>query len=306
MKILQYTPDLLTPTTQFYNRLTANVPHCYTVKEKELAFALNGVTDQTDNVHGDLDSEMVLVAMQNGVVQAFVHVGYYQNGDDGDNIGVICFVGYERGMRNAGQTVLEKAETYLKTYNVSRIIAFSKIYRYRFYHFEYAHLSDRLDHVQALLGLNGYQRCNGQFFLDWENFTVLPTPPSLLVTLTVDWKQGRGKLPNCNITAHRDSEEVGVCWSVSGGEYSTHPDAQNWVYTDWIGVEDAFQGQGLGKFLLQYSLQEMHKVGYRHASLSTSWDNNLALLFYSNCGYKVVDWTYAFEKVLSETHTHKQ
>ena len=299
MAIIQYTPDILTPVTQFYNRLTADVPHCYPVKEEEFALAISHVTDQTNNNDYGLKSETAYGAVQNGGVQAFVHVGLRQKGDnEKENVGIIRFLGYERGARSVGQAVLEKAESYLNTYNVSQIFACSKHYRYRFYHFEYAHLSDALDQVQALLSVNGYLRCSGQVFFDWENFAVIPTPSSLPVTLSVDWKEGRGKLPNCNITAHKDNKEIGVCWSVSCGQFSTHPDVQDWVYTDWLGVEDDYQGQGLGKYLLQYSLQEMHKVGYRHASLSTSWDNNLALLFYSNFGYKVVDWTYAYEKDL--------
>lgn len=301
MEILKYTSDMLPALTQFYNRLTTDVPYCYPVKEEELAVVVSVATGKTDRTDDDLEAETAFVAMQNGELQAFIHVGFYQDENENnekENTGVIRFFGYERGARQVGQASLEKAETYLKTYNVSRIIAFSKIYRYRFYHFEYAHLSNALDHVQALLGLNGYQRCNGQVFLDWENFTVEPTPSGLSVTLSVDWKEGRGELPNCNITAHKDGEEVGVCWNVSCGEFSSHAEVQDWVYTDWLGVEDDYQGQGLGKYLLQYSLQEMQKVGYKHASLSTDWNNNLALLFYSNCGYKVVDWTYAYKKVL--------
>ena len=36
MEIVRYTADLQTPVTQFYNRVTANVPHCYPVKEEEI------------------------------------------------------------------------------------------------------------------------------------------------------------------------------------------------------------------------------------------------------------------------------
>ena len=98
-------------------------------------------------------------------------------------------------------------------------------------------------------------------------------------------------------------KRVGECWSVSGGEFSSHPEAQNWLHTTWLGIEDEFQGQGLGRYLLQYELQEMHKVGYRHAAISTAWDNHRAFLFYSNCGYRTVDWTYGFVKDLSEAST---
>ena len=301
MEIIQYTPDLLFPLTQFYNRLISDVPHCYPVKEEELTAVMNVTTGKADRTDDDLEAETVFVAIKNGMVQAFIHVGYYQDENENNekkNVGIIRFLGYERGERQAGQNVLEKAEEHLKTNNVFNVIAFSKAYQYPFYHFEYAHLSDALDHVQALLGINDYQRGHGQVFLDWKNFTVIPTPSKPPITLSVEWKEGRGKLPNCNITAHQDGEQIGVCWSVSGGQFSSHPDAQDWVYTDWIEVEDDFQGQGIGKLLLESSLQEMQKIGYKHAALSTDWNNYRALLFYSNCGYKVVDWTYAYEKVL--------
>ena len=307
MEILQYTPDLQSSVTQFYNRVTADVPHCYPIKEEEFATALRGVTTgKADEKEGGLDSETAFVAIVNGEMQAFIHVGIGQIGDNREvDIGVIRFFGYARGARRVGQAVLEKAEEYLKTYNVSRIYAFSQDCRYRFYHFEHAYLSDALDQVQGLLGFNGYRRCEGEVFLDWENYTVTPTPSSLPVTLSVDWKQGRGQLPNCTVRAFQDDKEVGECWSVSGGEFSSHPDAQNWLHTTWLGIEDEFQGQGLGRYLLEYELQEMHKAGYRHAAISTNWENYRAFLFYSNCGYRIVDWTYEFVKDLSEAPTQK-
>ena len=294
------------PVTQFYNRLTTDVPHCYPVKEQEFATAIRGVTTgKADKKEGGLDSETAFVAMVNGAVQAYIHVGIGQVGDNREvDIGVIRFLGYERGARHVGQAVLEKAETYLKTYNISRIYAFSQDCRYRFYHFSHAYLSDALDQVQALLGFNGYRRCAGEVFLDWENYAVTPMPSSLPVTLSVDWEQGRGEHPNCTVKAHRDGEQVGICESVCGGEFSSHTDAQDWLHTVWLGIEGEFQGQGLGHYLLQYELQEMPKVGYRHAAISTNWENYRAFLFYSNCGYRVVDWTYEYEKVLSEPSTH--
>ena len=307
MEIIQFTPDMQAPVTQFYNRLTAGVPHCYPVKEQEFATAIRGVmTGKADKKEGGLDSETAFVTMVNGAVQAFIHVGIGQVGDNREeDIGVIRFLGYERGARQVGQAVLEKAETYLKTYNISRIYAFSQDCRYRFYHFEHAYLSDALDQVQALLGFNGYRRSAGEVFLDWENYAVAPTPSNLSVELSMDWEDGRGERPNCTVKAYQGDEQVGICESVCGGEFSSHPDAQDWLHTVWLGIEGEFQGQGLGRYLLQYELQEMHKVGYRHAAISTNWENYRAFLFYSNCGYQVVDWTYGYEKILSEEPTHK-
>ena len=42
----------------------------------------------------------------------------------------------------------------------------------------------------------------------------------------------------------------------------------------------------------------MHKVGYRHAGISTSWINYRALQLYSNYGYQVADWSYEWGRAL--------
>lgn len=299
MEILHYTPEQIIPAIEFYNALIAEVPHCYPVNEEDFAYAMRGVIRQQSDDNDDFEDETAYIALHDGIVKAFVHVGYYEDeNDNGDKVnnGVIRFLGYQRGARNIGQATLDKAEDYFKDNNVSRIVAFPKIHRYSFYHFEYAELSDKLDHIHGLLGINDYQSYHGQVFLDWQNYNVNPPSIKPSVNLKIEWKDGRGKLPNCHIKAYKGGEEIGECWNVSCGQFSNHPDVQDWVYTDWIGVEDAYQGEGLGKYLLQYSLHEMHKVGYKHAALSTDWDNNRALLFYSNFGYRAVDWTYAYQK----------
>ena len=307
MNILQYTPDMQAPLTQFYNRMIANVPKCYPATEEEFAVAMHRVTADQADIKGDgLDPEAAFVAVADGRTQAFIHVGISPVGEDSaENVGVIRFFGYERGARRVGQAVLEEAETYLKTFNISRISAFPQDCRYRFYHFAHANLSDALDHVQGLLGYNGYHRSEGEVFLDWEDYAVTPVPSRLPVTLSVEWKDGRGQFPNCTVLAHQDGEQVGICENLCGGEFSSHADAQAWLHTVWLGIEDDFQGKGLGRYLLQYALQEMKKIGYQHAAISTAWDNHRAFLFYSNCGYRTVDWTYEFVKNLSEAPTQK-
>ncbi|MYB01670.1 hypothetical protein F4X90_18650, partial [Candidatus Poribacteria bacterium] len=208
MEILQYTPDMQASVTQFYNLLTVNVPHCHSVTEEEFAIVLRGVTtgnaDKNDVGFG-LDSETAFVAITEGVVQAFIHVGLTQIRDE--DVGIIRFLGYERGARRAGQAGLEKAEDYLKAFNVTRISDFPSNRRYRFYHFEYAYLSDTLDQVQGLLGFNGYHRSNGWVFLDWENYDVTPIPAPIPVTLSVEWKAKRGQRPDSVIKAYRGDEE---------------------------------------------------------------------------------------------------
>ena len=305
MEIVEYTSDMQVPVTQFYNRLITDVPHCYPVSEEEFSVAIRGVTaGKADKKEGGIDSETAFVALTEGAVRTFIHVGIGQE-ERVEDVGVIRFFGYERGARRIGQVVLEKAEAYLKAFNVSKIFAFSQDYRYRFYHFDHAYLSDALDQVQGLLGFNGYHRSAGEVFLDWKDYSVTSVSSSLPVTLSIDWRDGRGHLPNCTAYAHYNGREVGICESLCGGEFSSHTDAQDWLHTVWLGIEDDFQGYGLGRYLLQYALQEMHKVGYRHAAISTAWDNHRAFLFYSNCGYRTVDWTYEFVKDLSQAPTEK-
>lgn len=170
MEIVQYTPNTLSSITEFYNELTAEVPHCYPVKEEEFALAMGKVvTGEYRRDSEKHNSERVFIALSDDTIKAFVHtVLSLKAENEEEDVGFIRFLGYERGERNAGQAALEKA----------------------------------------------------------------------------------------------------------------------------------FQGQGLGRYLLNYTLQEMHNVGYRHAAISTNWENYRALLFYSNCGYKVVDWTYEYEKNL--------
>ncbi len=236
MEIFQYTPGFLVPLTQFYNRLTADVPHCYPVKQAELAAEMNGTTGQIKIPMMSLIPKLrlsqckmvwcwrlftlVIIGMEKTMKCTKVLFG---------------FLGYERGARHAGQTLLEKAEAYLNTFNVPKIIAFcshARCYRYDFYHFMHAKLSITLDHVHALLGHNGYRPRYCQVFLDWENYAVTPIPSRLPVTLSVDWKQGRGQRPNCTVRAHQEGERFGICLSVCGGEFSSHADAQDWVYTE--------------------------------------------------------------------------
>jgi GNAT superfamily N-acetyltransferase len=298
MEVLQYSSDMLSPLTAFYNRLTVDVLHCYPVTEEEFALAMRGVTDNVKDSE-TLDTETAFVAMSQGIVLGFVHAGVGQIGDNREvEVGVIRFLGYERGERRAGQAVLEEAEAYLKARNLAQVFAFSADCCYPFYHLEYACLSDALDHVQALLGFNGYRRHVGEVFMDWTDFSVSLTPADVPITFSVDWKQDLGELPNCDVFAHLDGEQVGVCGSFSGGRFSRHPDAQDWLVTVWLDVYDEFQGQGIGRHLLQYSLQEMRKIGYRHAAISTNWENYRAMLFYGNCGYRVVDWAYEYHKKL--------
>ena len=302
MDIVQYTPNILTPLTQFYNHLTANVPFCYPVNEHEFSSVLPKVNNEVNKSVGRLNSDNVFVAMKNGVVHAFVHFGIAHIGPNNKTkIGVIPFLGYNRGKRSTAQALLEIAETYLRRHHVTKISAFRSGFEYQFYHIEHANLSLALEHVHALLGFNGYKPLQRWVYFGWENYTVKPIPPPIPVKLSVNWSDGQGELPDCTVKVYHENKLIGDCCSLSGGEFSSHPDAQKWLHTVWLEINEEFWGKGIGKYLLHSTLQEMYGVGYRHAQISTSSDNSCAILFYSNCGYRVFDQTFEFEKIITET-----
>ena len=68
------------------------------------------------------------------------------------------------------------------------------------------------------------------------------------------------------------------------------------VFAVWLGVDEPYQGRGLGRYLLQRNLNEAYAAGYRHAVISTAHDNFRAFLFYSNFGYCLADWTHGYWK----------
>ena len=64
-------------------------------------------------------------------------------------------------------------------------------------------------------------------------------------------------------------------------------------------MTEEFQGRGLGRCLLRRTLAEAQAAGYRHAVISTDWRNHRAFLFYTNHGFGLSDWTYAWERPLA-------
>ena len=110
--------------------------------------------------------------------------------------------------------------------------------------------------------------------------------------------QSRGDRQATLIQALVEGEGAGQCILRSGGEYSRDPGALKWAFIDWLGVRDEYQGIGLGKHLLQRGLNEMRLIGYRHACITTAWDNYRAFVLYTHFGFQVVDWTYGLRKEL--------
>lgn len=305
MGILRYEPSMLGELALLYSRAVGSVPHCHPVTGEEFAKALAGLEagGRSDGASDErMHSEDVLVATEGERAVGFAHVGMglLREGEDDRaeaERGVIRFLWYERGRRAAGQALVTAAENALRARGAARALAFTQTFRYPFYHLGYAYVSSAMDHVQAVLALSGYRRCDGEMFLDWPDFE----PPASAgaggdVELTVEPQPGRGRRPGLAVRALHDCAELGRCVSVSAAEYAGAAEEEDWLFTKDLWVTEAEQGRGLGKALLGRSLAEARALGYRHAAISTDWRNHRAQLFYGNFGYRAVDWTYGFAR----------
>jgi GNAT superfamily N-acetyltransferase len=296
MEIIAYEPSLASDLTAVYNRAIQSVPHCYPVADEWLVRAL-APTIGAGEAHPLLHSEAAFIARDGNAIVGFVHTGVGPKEEGEEERGVIRFLWYERGHRAAGQALLEAAESDLRHKGMSRIEAIRSADKYFFYHVSSAYLSDHLEHVQALLKMNSYQTVGGEVVLDWPNYAPsAPAPSGVEAEVTLEWSPGKGRLPYLKVKAWRDGEQIGVCESVSCGQVTDAEAAQDWLFVGWLHVNDDLRGKGLGLYLLQRNLQEMHRVGYRHVCISTSWVNHRALLFYSNHGFHQVDWTFCYRR----------
>ncbi|KPK82376.1 MAG: hypothetical protein AMJ81_09860 [Phycisphaerae bacterium SM23_33] len=303
MKVVPYERAMAGELTSAYNECIRGVPHCYPVGVEDFAVALAPAAGEGKS-HERLHSEAAWAVTEGKAVLGFVHVGTERpekKGEDEparDEQGVIRFMVYRRGRRQAGQLLLAAAEDYCRQRGLKQLKAFTD-YLYSFYYFPPVRFSDRLGHVRALLEFNGYEKCDGEVVLDWPDYQpVEPVPAGVPAEIAVKWEDGRGKRPNLTLKALQGTREIGWCDCFCAGEYSRAEEAQDWLFTTWLGVADDLHGRGLGRYLLQRALKQMHEIGYRHAVLSTDWRNHRAFLFYTNYGYRTVDWTYAFRRDL--------
>jgi len=300
MEIRLYEAEMAPALADAWNRWVEGIPHCYPVRPEDITEAMAGVLDPGKGPK-DLEAERAIVAWEGGTVLGLAHPAVACPEDaEKPKTGAMRSLWYERGRRAVGQALLEAAEQHVQACGMTRATAWRVNSPYRFYHVMYAHLSDRADHVNALLRMNGYEPVDGEVILDWPDYVPPePVPTDVEAEVSLEWVDGRGARPGLTVRALQGDEQIGICMSVSGGDRSDSEAAQDWFYTKWLNIAEPSQGKGLGRYLLQRALQELHAAGYRHASISTDWMNARAYLFYSNHGYRQTDWTLAFGRDLT-------
>ncbi len=276
-----------------YNRIVAGLHHCYPTDAERIGSILAG-----EHPGEDLRDETAWVATDGARIVGIAHAGL----DDGARHlagprGAIRFIACETGFRAAGQALLDAAEGYLLAQGVPEIIAFHQDHRWPCFHLEHAYMPDRLTRIEGLLGYNGYERCAGEVYFDWPNLDP-PEIPSCDIEAefaTETFDEGETNM-RFVVRAHRGDEMVGQCWQTSCGPSAPGTEAEDWALTTWLQIMEPWQGRRLGAHLLARALHGLREFGFKHAAISTSFENHRAQLFYSNFGYQPSDWTYAFLK----------
>ena len=299
MEIITFDSSMLGDVTALYNDVVRDVPHCWPVEPDEMAWAL-GPDAPAPKGSPALVDEAMFVALEGGTMRAFVHAGMQPQQDPyRQSIGVVRFLAFRRGDHRAGHAALEEAESHIRARSIAPALAFDQAYRYPFFCASAAYLSDDLDHIGSALGLAGYSRVCGEVFLDWPDFEPPPVDAALPIDgadLRVMEVQGKGRLPGLELRLVRGEVEAARCWHVSAGDFSRAREAQEWAFCTSLHVRREFQGNGIGKWLLQTALPLVKERGYRHAAISTASENWRAQSLYGNMGYRSVDWTYGWKR----------
>lgn len=294
MEVVGYEPDMAGEIAAFYNKQMQGVPFSGPVDPRQMeAYLLSAWENESSNKL--LDSDL-LVMRSDGIIRGFASVGIEDTTeDDTQSRGAIGFLLYERGNRKSGQALISAAHSYIAERTDAPVRAFHQNHRFPAYYLPHAYCSDMLDHVQALLQINGYRKNSGEVYLSWGDFDPPgPRSCSIGVDIHVLWETESGDLPKLILHAVSDGKKIGECTHEIIAEKAGHP--RKSAFCTWLGIHDNFQGRNLGTNLLGRALEELRRCDYSNAVISTAWDNYRAFVFYANCGYRAMDWTYGFER----------
>ena len=293
----------------FYNAEFAHLPYRYPVAAADFCAGARFRSD-SDEPYPNLSQERFIVARQGAEVVGFAHLALWSKESEDliwiglhlveeildHRVGLIRFFHYRSGQRRAGQAILEEAEKYFRQWGLKQVRVFS-YYAYPFCLFDRTFLFDSMAHVHGLLRANGYRITRGNALLDLRGRPPAePSPPPDGLEVRTDAVEGRGDLPNVTLRLMRGNEEVGSSSAVSHGHYCRAGEAQTSYYVGWFGTAGPEQGRGLGRYLLQVLLWEMHGFGYENATLYVALDNPVAQLLYTNGGFRLVDNMYVLFK----------
>ena len=92
------------------------------------------------------------------------------------------------------------------------------------------------------------------------------------------------RLPSASLVAEADGKVVGfILGDASGYEYSV-PENIGWI--DTIGVDPAYQKQGIARMLMNEMIVNLKKVGVDTVYTMVNWRDGNLLKFFDAFGYK--------------------
>jgi predicted N-acetyltransferase YhbS len=303
MQIDEIPLDQIDVLTDLYNAHAFNVPLSDPVSRDRFVDAEQFRCDSGSPPRAS--EQAVLAAFETGRPIGFIHVaigrfpGPELRGDQEEGeTGAIRFLTYPPGRRDAGQSLLKAAETYLLERKVGRLLAFSNTTGYLFRRFAFGEVSDRCPHILGLMGINGYTVARGEIFLESRNYeSESPEPPDTETQITTTRTEVPGPCRSgVTVVATRGADLVGECITHSHGKWGASTESNETLIVGPLDVEEGYQGEGWGRYLMLTAMAEAAKLGYKHAVISTDWHNYRAQLFYTNYGYAALDTAYAFTK----------
>ena len=298
MEIMPFEPSMAADVARCYSEVAASAPYCAPVGGEWFA-------DLGKLARQPCTEEALIVAQARGEIAGFVHVGVSAPATEEWQItgepGVIRFLAHRPGERPIGAALLKSAEEWLVARGRSVLVAVDNRFLYPFYYLPFGHLSERHAHLVALFGMAGYSSDESELLLEWPAFE----PPQVErpdVDVDLIWGEDKhGSLgPEISLHVVQHGREVGECLMAQLSWEGWRPELSGMCFCSSLNVDPSLQGKGLGKYLLAQGLAKMHELGFRHAMISTDWNNYRAQLLYTNIGYRFLDRTFSFRKVLGE------
>lgn len=273
---------------EHYNDVVAGVVHCHASDVERFRAELSRNTDRY--------AAQTLVVSEHG----FAHVAVRQDKHRRPGSrGALRFLAFSPEHYREGFELLRSAENWARENGAPRMGAFFQNDTYDFYHSPSACLSDRIGHIQAVLQMKGYSVKRGEVFLDADHFTASrPGELASQFSESIEQKATMCAHPSFSIRITEGDKSTGRCDVVSRESFGGYSAESDTLFYQWVGVEDAYQRRGLGRYLVRRALEIGKESGYRHASISTALENHRAFVLYATEGFHVVDWTYGWEMPL--------
>jgi ribosomal protein S18 acetylase RimI-like enzyme len=286
MAVRPFQPSDLPILLSLYTELASHAGHGFPPTEEEfcLAFA---------QPPAHLRRSIVLVAEESGKVRGFARCGISRQVDnrwtltragDGQLFGPFI-TGQEEA---AGVGLLSSVSTYLKEGGATRILAFDPVEGVGapFHNGGWAGLSERMPHIAGLLTRAGFRVRHRELCLTRLAMPIPDISPPARFSLAFEAREnGR-----CAVRAFDGGTYAGGCFSSRiYPTRSARREASDWGYIDGLGVQEPYQGRGLGRALLTEMIRKLDEAGCTSICLTTNADNHRAQNLYYSLGFAVVD-----------------